>query len=81
MPTLFLENGNTEAMVPQILSQGYRQLIANICQRYLWVLSPGDAIILPSAGNQEHIHYIEKICQYRDARQEAGRFDRYRRKT
>ncbi|RKT10374.1 hypothetical protein B0G69_7752 [Paraburkholderia sp. RAU2J] len=66
MPTLFLGNADTDAMVtsPQSLSKRYRQFSASASRRHLWMMSPGDAIILPSAGDQKHVEYIEEILQY-----------------
>jgi len=66
MPTLFLANADTEAMVadPRNLDKHFRQFSAGTSRRHLWMMSPGDAIVLPSLARSEHIHYIEDMCQY-----------------
>ncbi|MEX3791311.1 peptide ligase PGM1-related protein [Paraburkholderia sp. BR14374] len=65
MPTLFLGNADTDAMVnnPRSLSKLYRQSSARASRRHLWMMSPGDAIILPSAGDDQHVHYVEESLQ------------------
>ncbi|CAD6547562.1 peptide ligase PGM1-related protein [Paraburkholderia sabiae] len=66
MPKIFLGNADTEAMVvcPQSLSKRYRQFSASASRRHFWMMSPRDLIILPSAGDLEHIRYVEEMCQY-----------------
>jgi hypothetical protein len=70
MPTLFLGNVATAMMLSdiKILSEQDRQMVVNTARRFMWMMSPGDAIILPCRGEAEYIHYIEKVCQYSMAR-------------
>ncbi len=66
MPTIFLGNTDTDGMVasPQGLDRRFRRFSASAARRAIWMMSPGDAIVLPSPANAEYLRYVEQVSQY-----------------